>query len=229
VLNITADQLRALPIDERALLLLGDMVEINEWDENNYLQVWQGKDRAAAPAVAETVAWLRGHAYIARTPGQTSSDAIFVTDRGHHALASGLRVVRAEDRLGENLHPEIERRARPQFLLGEYEQAVFVSMKAVEVRVRKLARFGDEVVGTVLMTQAFKVDPAGPLTDTTAVGGEQVGTMNLFYGAYAVLRNPASHREINYDDVTEAAEAVVTASLLMRILDRVQARLGPKP
>ena len=29
---------------------------------------------------------------------------------------------------------------------------------------------------------------------------------------------------MNYDDVTEAAEAVATASLLMRILDRVEAR-----
>jgi hypothetical protein len=39
-----------------------------------------------------------------------------------------------------------------------------------------------------------------------------------------VLRNPAGHREVNYDDVTEAAESVATASLLMRILDRVEAR-----
>ena len=40
------------------------------------------------------------------------------------------------------------------------------------------------------------------------------------------LRNPAGHREVNYDDVTEAAEAVAAASLLMRILDRVQRRLA---
>jgi len=36
-----------------------------------------------------------------------------------------------------------------------------------------------------------------------------------------VLRNPAGHRQIDYDDLSEAAEAVQTASLLMRILDRV--------
>ncbi len=45
--------------------------------------------------------------------------------------------------------------------------------------------------------------------------------MNLFQGAYAVLRTPAGHREVDYDDVTETSEAVATASLLMRILDRV--------
>ncbi len=74
------------------------------------------------------------------------------------------------------------------------------------------------------MTKAFRAD--GPLTDPQAVSGEQVGTMNLFQGAYAVLRNPAGHSEVNYDDVTEVAEAVATASLLMRILDRVEDRLS---
>lgn len=44
---------------------------------------------------------------------------------------------------------------------------------------------------------------------------------------YAVLRNPSGHRDIDYDDVTEAEEAVATASLLMRVLDRVEKRVSP--
>jgi hypothetical protein len=75
------------------------------------------------------------------------------------------------------------------------------------------------------MTQAFRPD-GGLLTDRTAVSGERVGMMSLFQGSYAVLRNPAGHREVDYDDVTEASEAVATASLLMRILDRVEQRLA---
>jgi hypothetical protein len=51
----------------------------------------------------------------------------------------------------------------------------------------------------------------------------------LFAGAYAVLRNPAGHREVGYGDDSEATEAVGTASLLMRILDRVEDRLGRRP
>ncbi len=43
-----------------------------------------------------------------------------------------------------------------------------------------------------------------------------------------MLRNPASHREVEFDDVTEASEAVMLASLLMRMLDRVEARLALK-
>jgi hypothetical protein len=53
----------------------------------------------------------------------------------------------------------------------------------------------------------------------------ETSTMFLFRGAYAVLRNPSGHREVSFDDVTEASEAVMTASLLMRMLDRVERRL----
>jgi hypothetical protein len=48
----------------------------------------------------------------------------------------------------------------------------------------------------------------------------------LFAGAYATLRNPSGHRDVDYDDVAEAAEAVIAASLLMRILDRIERRRG---
>ena len=99
-------------------------------------------------------------------------------------------------------------------------------MKAVEVRVRKLAGLGNDVFGVDLMNKAFR--PNAPLTDPSAAKGEQEGTRALFAGTYAVLRNPAGHREVDYSDTSEAAEAVGTASLLMRILDRVEDRLGRK-
>jgi uncharacterized protein (TIGR02391 family) len=122
------------------------------------------------------------------------------------------------------LHPLIETEARPQFLIGKHEQGVFASMRAVEVRVRQLADLGNDAIGVDLMNKAF--GPNGRLTDLSTPKGEQEGTRMLFAGAYAVLRNPAGHRQVNYDDVSEAADAVQTASLLMRILDRVNARPG---
>src|SRR5215472_4302207 len=96
-------------------------------------------------------------------------------------------------------------------------------MKAVEIRVRKLAGLSDGLVGTDLMNRAF--GHGGPLIDPSAIPGEQKGTHFLFAGAMAVLRNPAGHREVDYGDLSEAAEAVQLSSLLMRILDRVEARL----
>ena len=82
---------------------------------------------------------------------------------------------------------------------------------------------GDDDTGVPLMNAAF--GPTGPLRDTEAPPGEQEGTRALFAGAFGVLRNPPGHREVNYDEVAEAADAVHTASLLMRILDRTEARL----
>jgi uncharacterized protein (TIGR02391 family) len=121
------------------------------------------------------------------------------------------------------LHPLIESEARPQFLINKPAQGVFASMKAVEIRVRKLAGLGDELIGTDLMNRAFR--PGGPLIDPSAVTGEQKGAHFLFAGAMAVLRNPAGHREVDYGDLSEAAEAVQLSSLLMRILDREEDRL----
>jgi uncharacterized protein (TIGR02391 family) len=160
---------------------------------------------------------------IARKTENNSPDSIFVTPWGHEALTKSLAEIRAVDRIQENLHPLIEQRVRRQFLLGEYEQAIFVAMKAVEVRARKLGDYSNDVIGVDLMTRALK--PGGPVADPDAPSGEVDGTMMLFRGAYAVLRNPSGHREVSFDGVTEASEAVITASLLMRMLDRIEHRI----
>ena len=73
------------------------------------------------------------------------------------------------------------------------------------------------------MNKAF--GSGGPLADPSAIPGELKGIHFLFAGAMAVFRNPAGHREVNYDDLSEAAEVIQLASLLMRILDRLEERL----
>ncbi len=50
--------------------------------------------------------------------------------------------------------------------------------------------------------------------------------MQLFAGAVGTFKNPPSHRQINYADSTEAAEVIMLADLLMRILDKTAARLN---
>lgn len=121
------------------------------------------------------------------------------------------------------LHPLIEVEARPQFMIRKPDQAVFASLRAVEIRVRAQGGYPDQEIGADLMNKAF--GPSGPLTDPTAAKGEQEGTRTLFAGAFGALHNPAGHRQIDYDDLSEAAEAVQLASLLMHILDRIQAQL----
>ena len=76
------------------------------------------------------------------------------------------------------LHPLIDAQAKPQFLIKKPDQAVFGSMKAVEIRVRKLAGLTNQDYGVDLMNKAF--GPSGPLTDRSAKKGEQEGTGSSF-------------------------------------------------
>lgn len=60
----------------------------------------------------------------------------------------------------------------------------------------------------------------GPLAHKEADPGEREATSALFAGAVGVFKNTGSHRQVDYDDSTEAAEVVLFADLLMRILDQ---------
>ncbi len=220
------DKLLKVPVDQLGLLVLKDYLSTNEWSRHNYLNAVNNAGASAAiqRALGEAFAWLEGRGLIAPDPTQSSSTAYFVTRTGRLVAEEGPDAFYATERLQRGLHPAVEAKARPQFLIGQYEQGVFVAMKAVEVRVRKLCKLGNEVIGVELMNRAWGRD--GILTDAEAVPGEQEGTRALFAGAYAVFRNPSGHREVDYDDVVEAAEMVQTGSLLMRILDRAERRLN---
>lgn len=75
------------------------------------------------------------------------------------------------------------------------------------------------------MTQAYRKS-AGPLADESSPEAEQDALMHLFRGAYGAFRNPASHRDLDFDDPAEGAEIVLLADLLMRITERAAARLA---
>jgi uncharacterized protein (TIGR02391 family) len=63
------------------------------------------------------------------------------------------------------------------------------------------------------------------LSDAYLEGGEQKARSDLFAGAVGVFKNPSSHRAVAYEDPTEAAEVVLLADLLLRLLDREDRRL----
>ena len=159
---------------------------------------------------------------VAHNFDQNEPTAFFVTRLGQRVIADGIEVVRATQRLAMELHPRIEAKVRRQFLMGDYELACFAAMKIVEVRVRELAGESDSMLGAKLMQAAFSPSIPGPLCDPSMEGGEAVARMNLFAGAMGLFKNPTSHREVEFDDPAEAAEVVLFADLLMRILDRVE-------
>jgi uncharacterized protein (TIGR02391 family) len=150
-----------------------------------------------------------------------------VTRLGEQTLRYGLAGLATAERLGvTTLYPRIGQRVEQQFLLGEFEQAVFIATKEVEVRVRQLAEAPNSVVEVPLMQQVFAPNRPGPLVDGSADRGEQVAMMDLFKGAIGLFKNPSSHRPVNYDDPALASEVVLFADLLHRLLDQVELRLS---
>lgn len=227
--TLEADEIIALPVDDLALRVLKDARDNNEWNWHNWLKrarVAYQQEPQAVLALTEAWTWLLNRGLVVWNVQQDSAGAFLVSRQGHEALDRGLRWIRAVQRLDIELVPVLEAKARPQFLRGDFEAAALLAMKEVEVRVRMMAGLPDSLTGTALMQQAFRPgkgdQAAGPLSDTTIDGGEAVGMMELFKGAIGLFKNPPSHRRVDYTDPTEAAEVLLLADLLMRLLNKIE-------
>lgn len=174
--------------------------------------------------VADALGWLVSSGLIGPASEQSGSVGEWrVTTSGYEALRHGsLLQVEATKRLHVDLHPALQRTARGNFERGDYETAVFAAMKAVEVAVRQATGLPTEVLGAGLMAQAFRQN--GPLEVKTEHATEGIAFLQLFSGAIGAFKNPASHRAVEYESPTEAADIIHLADLLLRIVDRERDR-----
>jgi uncharacterized protein (TIGR02391 family) len=228
--QLTDDQIQELPIDRLALLVLRHCDKGSEWNTHNFLNSarHRGVGYAALECLSEAMNWLIAQGLIARdNPRQPSAQSMFVTRVGKRVLAEGIAGIHAAARLNVDLHKRLAK-TRTQFLMGEYELAAFAAMREVEIRVRELAKAENSLIGVKLMRGAFKPE-GGPLANPDLDPGEQAGMMDLFAGVIGTFKNPPSHRQVDYNDPTEASEVVMLADLLMRILDRLQKALSRSP
>lgn len=125
----------------------------------------------------------------------------------------------------ENLHPRIGNSVWMAFMRNEFDVAAFLAMKAVEVAVREVSGLSDKDLGVTLMRKAFDKN-TGPLSDKTMDEGEREARAHLFAGAIGTFKNPQSHRDVDLSDPAEAAEIVMLANLLLRIVDGCAARVS---
>lgn len=174
-----------------------------------------------ARVITEAWVWLEKEGMLAPRPGDSSGDWKFVTRKG----------IRLRDRANleaykkgrflpkDNLNEVLMRKVYPLFIKGDYDTAVFQAFKEVEIRVREKAGLGNDLYGVDLVRTAFDPDK-GKLADAQALPAEKQAKSHLFAGSIGLLKNPASHREVNYSDPAEVAELILFANYLLRLINR---------
>lgn len=193
-----------------------------EWATREVREAYPGaKQMMTETAIREAWAWLEGAALLLESPQYMSPNQIRVLSRKAAVLAAtpeGARVANSRFLPKDVLHPTIREDVWALFHRGKFDTAVFEAMKAVEVAVRDAAGLTTKDVGTGLMRKAF--DPEiGPLADTSVEKSEREARAHLFAGAIGSYKNPHSHRNVDLDNAAEAAEIVLLANHLLRIVD----------
>lgn len=181
-------------------------------------------------ALMEAWAWLQNAGLLVEKASSTGG-WFFISRRGRRITSrDDFAAYRKAGLLPKaQLHPLIAGKVYPAFLRGEYDTAVFQAFREVEVAVRDAGEFEADDYGTDLMRKAFRPMPKnnqpsippGPLTDTQLPVAEQEAMANLFAGAIGLYKNPQSHRHVP-TQAEDAAEVIVFASQLLRIVDRLK-------
>jgi len=175
---------------------------------------------ATACAVVEAFVWLEGQALLV-PPLNTPVGYSRVPSRSAHRFAdhATFKNDRMARRLNRDLlHPTIADDVWLSFLRGQYAQAVFTALRAVEIAVRDACHFARSDRGQPMMRKAFHKD-TGPLSDPNQEDSEREALMHLFAGTIGSYKNLHSHHAVSMDDPIEAMEIVFLASHLLRIVD----------
>lgn len=239
----TPEELLILPVEDVALHLLKRLAanphhdfRADKFTGINGEVCNQGVEyhpTAVVSAISEAFDWLYVNGLIVGDADSSRREAGFfkISRRGIRIAeeADPLRLMNSERLLSLTLHPAIDQKARVQFAIGAYGSAVFEAFKSLEIRVRDAAGLPAKVVGDDVMRNALSPTDGkkGLLTDVSLEFGEQRAIMELFAGAIGAFKNPLSHRVVDYDDPIVAAEQVMFADLLHKMLDGLEeARAG---
>lgn len=179
-------------------------------------------------ALSEAWAWLEAQGLLIPALDINGRNGFRVLSRRAQAVEheADLAPLSAARMLPKDLlHPAIAAKAWMPFMRGDYDAAVFEAMKQLEILTRKAADQKGDLPAVQMVRKAFHED-TGVLTDPDAETSEKQALAHLFAGAFGVLKNPHSHRNVDLDDPADAAAAIMFASYLARIVEaRVAALL----
>ena len=176
-----------------------------------------GMAEHAIEPLSEAWAWLASNGFIGESFAQgVGPSGTFVTRAGRkiRSRADFLAYAKASLLPAEIMRADLAAVVRPLFLGGHFDAAVSSAFIQVEVYVRRICKFPDDLVGMPLMRKAFQ-PKAGPLTDPNAVPGEQEAVQHLFAGALGTYKNRLSHHVVGLSSAAVAASRILLANELL--------------
>jgi uncharacterized protein (TIGR02391 family) len=173
-------------------------------------------------AVTEAWAWLEAQGLLVPAPDVNGRNGFRVLSRRARSFENEAELAplaAAKLLPKELLNQRVAKHAWLPFMRGEYDTAVFLAMKQVEIALREATRLGGDLPAVQLARRAFH-EKDGMLTDPDAEASEQQAMAHLFAGALGVLKNPHSHRNVEVEGPAEAAALIMFASYLVRVVDQ---------
>lgn len=206
---------------QKMVVLTNTLNEFASARSSNQLSYPEDKLDQVMIAITEAWAWLEAQGLLIPAYNQVGGAPWRVLSRRARVFENegefaSFMVSRKLQR--EALHPSIAQTVWSAFMRGEYTVAVFQAFLAVEIAVRDAAGYSDGDFGEKMIRLAFQKDK-GPLTKVDDEDAEKDAVAHLFAGAYGRYRNPLGHRKVELTDPQEAAEIIMLANLLLRIVD----------
>lgn len=229
------NELCTFPVEEVGSIILSVIDSDDAWRGSGYGHVsvnsfiavmgeaYGGRlDEVVQNHVATAWQFLLSECMVVPLPDTNGQNGcVFITDKGLRCSSSESMegYLRVKDLPLRAIHQSIQDKIYPLFIRGDYDTAVFQAFKEVEVSVREAAGYEATDYGVDMMRRAFNKDN-GSLTDATLPSSERQSIQDLFAGAMGTFKNPQSHRHVGIISPEEAAEMIMLASYLLRIVDR---------